>query len=130
MKTIRSSAFGLPRDHRFVFNGSDGVGRAATVDHVRRVQGNHLTLIQTWTENSDKTGGQGRCARHDRHHREPYLQAIATPDCWRNRCYIKPHKVIFAFASNQTLLPTPPPIALLFFMSYPRALKPRSQRRG
>jgi hypothetical protein len=31
---------------------------------------------------------------------------------------------------NKALQPTPPPVALLFFMSYPRVLKPRLQRRG
>jgi hypothetical protein len=31
---------------------------------------------------------------------------------------------------NQALQPTPLPVALLFFMSYPRVLKPRPQRRG
>jgi hypothetical protein len=33
-------------------------------------------------------------------------------------------------ASNQTLQPTPLPVALLFSMSYPRVLKPRPQRHG
>ena len=31
---------------------------------------------------------------------------------------------------NQTLQPTPLPVALLFFMSYPRVMKRRRQRRG
>ena len=33
-------------------------------------------------------------------------------------------------ASDQSLQPTPLPVALLFFMSYPRVLKSRPQRRG
>ena len=89
-------------------------------DSRNRVQGNKLTFN---LGDSDRHAGVPNTTVTIVSHTPTQLR---TPDRWRNRGYIQPHKVIFAFASNQALRLTPLPVALLFSMSYPRVLKPLS----